>query len=78
MEDKVAGLEDRDYVTGVSLWHRLIVNTVTQSFMIFMQIAIFFGLFCGVYGMEIKGPLLHAVGLVYTIALCSVTIGNLI
>ncbi|XP_021945809.2 ABC transporter G family member 23 isoform X1 [Folsomia candida] len=77
MEDKVAGLEDRDYVTGVSLWHRLIVNTVTQSFMIFMQIAIFFGLFCGVYGMEIKGPLLHAVGLVYTIALCSVTIGFL-
>ncbi|XP_035702839.1 ABC transporter G family member 23-like [Folsomia candida] len=78
MEDKVAGLEDRDYVTGVSLWHRLIANTVTQSFVIFAQIAIFLGLFCGVYGMEIKGQWLHAVGLVYMTALCAMMIGFVI
>lgn len=77
MEDKVSGLDDRDYVIGVTLWHRLIAHMVTQSFMTFAQIGIFFGLLCGVYDMAINGSWVPAVSLVYVTALCGLTIGNM-
>lgn len=74
-EDRVAGLEGRDFVAGVHLWHRFVSNILTQSVMIFLQIGTFLALMCHFYGMVIHGSLALAVGLVYSSAITGLMIG---
>ncbi|OXA63656.1 ABC transporter G family member 23 [Folsomia candida] len=77
-EDRVAGLEGRDFVAGVHLWHRFVSNILTQSVMIFLQIGTFLALMCHFYGMVIHGSLALAVGLVYSSAITGLMIGFMV
>ncbi|XP_035708300.1 sn-glycerol-3-phosphate import ATP-binding protein UgpC [Folsomia candida] len=65
VEDQVAGLEDRDYICGVYLWHQLIAAFATQSLMTLIQIGSFLGIMCGLYGMVMNGSWLTLVGLMF-------------
>lgn len=76
VEDREKGLEDRDYVAGVKLWHRMVCYFATESIIGFIHLVIFFSLLTGVYGMEIRGSWYLAVGLVMMTAICGFTMGT--
>lgn len=75
-EDRRFGLEDRDYVAGVTLGHRLLADVVTQSIISWAQLVVFFSLFHLIYGMEVRGMFEIAVGLAYLTAIVGLTIGR--
>lgn len=75
-EDKVTGIEDREHVTGINMWHQLIAYITAQSVMIFLQMSIFLGTLCGIYGMAIHGSHIQAIVFVYLTALSGLLIGS--
>ncbi|XP_021944865.1 uncharacterized protein LOC110843212 [Folsomia candida] len=77
-EDKVTGIEDREHVTGINMWHQLIAYITAQSVMIFLQMSIFLGTLCGIYGMAIHGSHIQAIVFVYLTALSGLLIGFMI
>lgn len=75
VEDQVAGLEDRDYICGVYLWHQLIAAFATQSLMTLIQIGSFLGIMCGLYGMVMNGSWLTLVGLMFMSSFAGLSVG---
>lgn len=73
MEDRLGGLDDRDYVAGVSIWHGLVSNFLFHSLLAVVEIALLFGILAGFYGMEIKGSWYLAMALVFLTATCGLT-----
>ncbi|XP_035703691.1 ABC transporter G family member 23 isoform X2 [Folsomia candida] len=73
VEDRLGGLDDRDYVAGVSIWHGLVSNFLFHSLLAVVEIALLFGILAGFYGMEIKGSWYLAMALVFLTATCGLT-----
>ncbi|XP_035707991.1 uncharacterized protein LOC110850319 [Folsomia candida] len=78
MEDRVAGFEGREFISGVHLWHRIISAILTQSCTILIQIGIFLGVMYNFYGVEIKGSWVLGVSLIYSCAITGLMLGVMI
>ncbi|XP_035702367.1 ABC transporter G family member 20 isoform X1 [Folsomia candida] len=77
-EDKMAGLVDRDHVSGVYLWHQLTATFATQSLIILVQIGIVLEILHGFYGMVINGSWVTVVALMYATAFTGMSIAFLV
>ncbi|XP_035711579.1 ABC transporter G family member 20 isoform X2 [Folsomia candida] len=76
--DRMEGLEDRDYAAGVTLRHRICASMMTDSIKIVVQLTVFIGLLTTVYGMEVHGAWVLALGIVFMAAFEGVAIGWMI
>lgn len=74
--DRMEGLEDRDYAAGVTLRHRICASMMTDSIKIVVQLTVFIGLLTTVYGMEVHGAWVLALGIVFMAAFEGVAIGE--
>lgn len=72
----MAGLVDRDHVSGVYLWHQLTATFATQSLIILVQIGIVLEILHGFYGMVINGSWVTVVALMYATAFTGMSIGK--
>ncbi|XP_035707989.1 ABC transporter G family member 23-like isoform X2 [Folsomia candida] len=77
-EDRVVGVEGREFISGVHFRHRLISAILTQSCMILVQIGIFLGVMYTFYGTVIKGSWVLAVSLIYSCAITGLMFGAMI
>ncbi|XP_035708225.1 ABC transporter G family member 20 isoform X2 [Folsomia candida] len=76
--DRSEGLEDRDYVAGVNLWHKIGSSIIERFVITGINSALILGMLCAFYNFEIKGSLGLGVGLIYLTSLVGLSIGWII